>query len=58
MVVSGPTLRTGASRLAAQAALAVGAGLVTRVGDVTLHRAGGACYRNHVARRRSGDGWF
>ena len=33
MVWSGPTLRTGASRLAAQAALAVGAGLVTIIGD-------------------------
>lgn len=32
MVVSGPSLRTGASRLAAQAALAVGAGLVTIIG--------------------------
>lgn len=33
MVMSGPKLRTGASRLAAQAALAVGAGLVTIFGD-------------------------
>jgi hydroxyethylthiazole kinase-like uncharacterized protein yjeF len=33
MVVSGPVLRTGASRLSAQAALAVGAGLVTIIGD-------------------------
>jgi ADP-dependent NAD(P)H-hydrate dehydratase / NAD(P)H-hydrate epimerase len=32
MVVSGPPLRTGASRLTAQAALAVGAGLVTILG--------------------------
>lgn len=32
MVVSGPPLRTGASRLAAQAALAVGAGLITIIG--------------------------
>lgn len=33
MVMSGPKLRTGASRLVAQAALAVGAGLVTIFGD-------------------------
>jgi ADP-dependent NAD(P)H-hydrate dehydratase / NAD(P)H-hydrate epimerase len=33
MVWSGPPLRTGASRLSAQAALAVGAGLVTIIGD-------------------------
>lgn len=33
MVWSGPALHTGASRLSAQAALAVGAGLVTIVGD-------------------------
>lgn len=33
MVWSGPTLHTGASRLSAQAALGVGAGLVTIVGD-------------------------
>jgi ADP-dependent NAD(P)H-hydrate dehydratase / NAD(P)H-hydrate epimerase len=33
MVVGGPPLRTGASRLAAQAALAVGAGLVTILGN-------------------------
>jgi hydroxyethylthiazole kinase-like uncharacterized protein yjeF len=32
MVISGPVLRTGASRLVAQAALAVGAGLVTIIG--------------------------
>lgn len=35
IVFSGPALRTGASRLTAQAALAVGAGLVTLVGDDT-----------------------
>jgi ADP-dependent NAD(P)H-hydrate dehydratase / NAD(P)H-hydrate epimerase len=33
MVWSGPPLRTGASRLSAQAALAVGAGLVTIIGE-------------------------
>ncbi|MGL5838971.1 MAG: NAD(P)H-hydrate dehydratase [Sphingorhabdus sp.] len=33
LIVSGPVLRTGASRLTAQACLAVGAGLVTIVGD-------------------------
>lgn len=33
MVMSGPQLRTGASRLVAQAALAAGAGLVTIFGD-------------------------
>lgn len=33
MVWSGPPLRTGASRLSAQAALAVGAGLVTIIGN-------------------------
>ncbi len=32
LVVSGPALHTGASRLTAQAALAVGAGLVTIIG--------------------------
>ena len=33
MIVSGPALRTGASRLSAEAALAVGAGLVTMIGN-------------------------
>lgn len=33
VIVSGPALRTGASRLAAQAALGVGAGLVTIIGN-------------------------
>lgn len=44
MVVSGPPLRTGASRLAAQAALAVGAGLVTIIG----HRDALAEHAAHV----------
>ena len=41
MVVSGPVLRTGASRLTARAALAVGAGLVTILGhrDALLEHA-------------------
>jgi ADP-dependent NAD(P)H-hydrate dehydratase / NAD(P)H-hydrate epimerase len=42
VVVSGPALHTGASRLSAEAALAVGAGLVTIVGDhaaLTEHAA-------------------
>lgn len=42
IIVSGPALRTGASRLSAEAALAVGAGLVTIVGDkpaLTEHAA-------------------
>ena len=42
MVISGPVLRTGASRLTAQAALAVGAGLVTILGhrdSLTEHAA-------------------
>jgi hydroxyethylthiazole kinase-like uncharacterized protein yjeF len=38
IIGSGPALRTGASRLSAQGALAVGAGLVTIIGDVeALH---------------------
>jgi ADP-dependent NAD(P)H-hydrate dehydratase / NAD(P)H-hydrate epimerase len=44
MLVSGPALRTGASRLAAQAALAVGAGLVTIIG----HRDALAEHAAHV----------
>jgi ADP-dependent NAD(P)H-hydrate dehydratase / NAD(P)H-hydrate epimerase len=44
MVWSGPPLRTGASRLAAQAALAVGAGLVTIIGE----RAALAEHATHV----------
>jgi ADP-dependent NAD(P)H-hydrate dehydratase / NAD(P)H-hydrate epimerase len=42
IIVSGPALRTGASRLSAEAALAVGAGLVTIIGDkpaLTEHAA-------------------
>ncbi|MEP7350835.1 MAG: NAD(P)H-hydrate dehydratase [Sphingorhabdus sp.] len=42
VVISGPALRTGASRLAAQAALAVGAGLVSIIGNhaaLTEHAA-------------------
>jgi ADP-dependent NAD(P)H-hydrate dehydratase / NAD(P)H-hydrate epimerase len=35
MIASGPALHTGASRLSAQAALAVGAGLVTLIGNPT-----------------------
>ena len=44
MVWSGPALHTGASRLSAQAALAVGAGLVTIVGE----RAALAEHAGHV----------
>jgi ADP-dependent NAD(P)H-hydrate dehydratase / NAD(P)H-hydrate epimerase len=38
MVASGPPMRTGASRLSAQAALAVGAGLVTLFGEADALR--------------------
>jgi ADP-dependent NAD(P)H-hydrate dehydratase / NAD(P)H-hydrate epimerase len=56
MVWSGPPLRTGASRLSAQAALAVGAGLVTIIGERAA-LAEQAAHVTAIMLREADAGW-